>query len=160
MRKEIDAIITTIESVMDGQPWFGRPLFSLLDDIHPAVVFKRPNEEGHSLIDLVYHMITWTEFTLGILEGRNEEEMKRIEDLDWRMIDPLEHTWTRGIEDLRSLHLKIIDRLRSTDDSILDQVVPGRKYSYRFMLNGLIQHDIYHAGQIAFLKKLEMRNGK
>ena len=154
MGKEIDSIIATIESVMDGQPWFGRPLFSLVEEIHPAVVFKRPNEDGHSLIDLVYHMITWTEFALGALEGRDEKEMKRIEELDWRQIDPKEHTWSTGLEILRSLHVNIIAKLKTLDDDILDNIVPGRKYSYRFMLNGLIQHDIYHAGQVAFLKKL------
>ena len=36
----------------------------------------------------------------------------------------------------------------------LDDQLPGRKHSFYFMLHGVIQHNLYHAGQIAVLKKL------
>lgn len=150
--KETQTIIEDLRMVLDGQPWFGRPLYSILDEIHPAVVFKRPNEEGHSLIDLLYHMITWTEFTLRRLKGEpssREEE----ENLDWRLIDPLEHTWVKGLQELRSLHEQIIEELEKKEDGFMDQQVDGREYSFRFMLKGLVQHDIYHLGQIAYLTK-------
>jgi hypothetical protein len=32
-------------------------------------------------------------------------------------------------------------------------MVPTRSFNYRFMLNGLLQHNIYHLGQIAYVKK-------
>src|SRR6478609_3533966 len=153
MRREIDQIIETMQQVMDGQPWFGRPLFSLLNEVHPADVFKKPNDEGHSLIELVYHMITWTEFTLHRVEGRNEPDLAAIESQDWRNIDPMQHTWSKGLETLRLYHDEIIRLLHQKDDSFLDQPVEYREYNFRLLLNGLIQHDIYHLGQIAYLTK-------
>lgn len=150
--KETKPIIDDLKMVLDGQPWFGRSLYSILDEIHPAVVFKRPNQEGHSLIDLLYHMITWADFTLKRLEGEpfpREEE----ETMDWRQIDPLEHTWAKGLHELRSIHERIIEALENRDDAFLDQQVEGKEYNYRFMLKGLVQHDIYHLGQIAYLTK-------
>ncbi len=143
-----------MKATLDGEPWYGRSMYSILNEIHPAVVFKRLNEEGHSMIDLLYHMITWTQFTLQRI--RHEPKAPEGEDeetLDWRLIDPLEHTWVKGLEQLRDLHDQIIMELESRDDSFLNEMVEFRGYSFRFLLNGLIQHDIYHLGQIAMLKK-------
>ena len=73
MRKEIDYIITTLHSVLDGEPWYGRSVMKLLQEIDPALVHKKPNEKSHSLIELLYHMNTWAEFTLKRLEKDEED---------------------------------------------------------------------------------------
>jgi len=42
-------------------------------------------------------------------------------------------------------------------DSRLYEVVPGKTgkhYTFYYMLHGVVQHELYHAGQIALLKKL------
>jgi uncharacterized damage-inducible protein DinB len=153
MRQELDAIIKDIDMVLFGEPWFGRSLFSLLADVHPADVFKKPNEEGHSLIELVYHMVTWADFTLHRLRGDKEKDLKAFEELDWRNIDPQIHSWSKGLSELESIHQKIIVELKGMDDSILDKKVDYREYNFRFLLKGLIQHDIYHLGQIAYVTK-------
>jgi hypothetical protein len=44
--------------------------------------------------------------------------------------------------------------LLQKDDSFLDEPVEYRKYDFRFLLNGLIQHNLYHTGQIAYVNKL------
>jgi hypothetical protein len=36
--------------------------------------------------------------------------------------------------------------------------VDERKYNFRKLLHGLIQHDIYHLGQIAYIKKIASSN--
>ena len=151
MRKEIDSIIKEMDLVLYGQPWFGRSLFSILEDVHPADVFKKPNGEGHSLIELVYHMVNWTEFTLLRIKGDKKED--KSEELNWRQIDPMLHTWSKGLSDLESMHQQIMEILKQKDDSMLDQKVDYRDYDFRFLLHGLIQHDIYHLGQIAYLTK-------
>jgi hypothetical protein len=74
--------------------------------------------------------------------------------LDWREIDPKNHTWEKGVDEFRKIHEKIIAILETKEDSFLKEIVPGREFNFRFMLNGLIQHNIYHLGQIAYLKKL------
>lgn len=153
MRNEIDSITETLNDVLYGEPWFGRPVFSILNEIHPALVYKKPNEDAHSLIDLVYHMITWADFTLKNLQGNAKGGVEESEQLDWRNIDPLEHTWARGLSELKSIHKEITELLKQKDDSILDQPVEFRTYNFRFLLNGLIQHNIYHLGQIAYVKK-------
>jgi hypothetical protein len=107
------------------------------------------------MMDLIWHMNTWAEFVLGSLENRTVEQMKEIEANDWRTIDPKIHTWQKGVEQLKATHSKIIELLgQKVDDNFLSEIVPTRKFNYRFMLNGLVQHNIYHLGQVAYIKKM------
>ena len=154
MNKEVLSIIKNFETTLTGQPWFGRAVYEFLDEIDESKTSIKPNNTEHSLLELLWHMNTWAEFTLANLENRDAEELKTIEENDWRIIDPKKHSWKKGIIELRSIHKKITELLNEKDDSFLKNMVPNRQYNIRFMLNGLIQHNIYHAGQVAYLKKL------
>ena len=153
MNNEISSISETLREVFYGEPWYGRAVFPVLNEIHPADVYHKPKEEGHSLIELLYHMIARTEFTLMLLEGGREEDPATTESLNWRMIDPLEHTWGQGVDLIKALHDSILTLLESKEDGFLDKKAGGHSYNFRFLLNGLIHHDIYHTGQIAYIKK-------
>ena len=49
---------------------------------------------------------------------------------------------------------KIIAGLKKKDDAFLKEIVDYRKYNFRFLINGMIEHNIYHLGQIAYLNKI------
>jgi len=154
MNKEIQSISRNLQNILDGEPWFGRPIYAILDEIDATKVNIKPNEKSHSLTELLYHMNTWTEFILKSLEKAGRDEMTAIEEMDWRSIDPATHSWEKGLTEFRSLNEKIIQLLNDKDDSLLKEMVDFRKFNFRFMLNGLIQHHIYHLGQIAYIKKM------
>ena len=155
MNKETQYIIKSFESILSGQPWFGRAVYEILGEVNEAKAETRPNGTEHSMLDLIWHMNTWAEFVLGSLENRTVDKMKEIEANDWRTIDPKIHTWQKGVEQLKATHSKIIELLgQKVDDNFLSEIVPTRKFNYRFMLNGLVQHNIYHLGQVAYIKKM------
>lgn len=154
MNKEIKSIIKNLQATLDGQPWYGRPLYEMLDEVEPAIVYKRPNENSHSLIELLYHMLIWAEFTLRRVQGEKEEDMAALEKLDWREIDPSVHTWKQGLKEFKQVHKTLIALLETKDDEFLKGIVDYRQYNFRFLLNGFIQHNIYHIGQVAYLHKL------
>ena len=83
-----------------------------------------------------------------------ETDMPFFESQDWRAIDPAIHTWEKGLKQFKEIHKTIIQLLSKADDSILSEIVDYRKYDFRSLLNGLIQHNIYHIGQIAYVKKM------
>ena len=154
MNKETQYIVKSFESTLSGQPWFGRAVYEILGEVDESKAQTKPNGTEHSMIELLWHMNTWADFVLGSLENRSVEEMKTIEGNDWREIDPKTHTWQKGIEQLKSTHKKIIELLNQKEDNFLGDIVPIRKFNFRFMLNGLVQHNIYHLGQIAYIKKM------
>lgn len=157
MNKETQYIIKSFESTLSGQPWFGRGVYEILGETDESIVNMTPNDNSHSLLELLWHMCTWAEFTLASLEGRSKDEMAVIEKNDWRELNPVLHSWKNGVNELKSIHSKVIECLsKKEDDSFLGDMVPTRQYNFRFMLNGLVQHNIYHLGQIAYVKKMLM----
>jgi uncharacterized damage-inducible protein DinB len=154
MNKEINSIIRNLEITLDGQPWFGRSVYALMREVDESIASIKPNANSHSMVELVYHMLAWAEFTLKRLQNDQVNDMDVFEKLDWREIDPQIHGWEEGLSAFIATHQEIIAILQTKDDEFLKEKVDYRNYNFRFLLNGLIQHNIYHAGQIAYLKKL------
>jgi uncharacterized damage-inducible protein DinB len=153
MNKEMQSIISNLKKVNTGQPWYGRAVYEILDETDPKKAAIQPDGSGHSLLQLLYHMITWADFTLKRIEGNHDMDLAAFEKMDWREIDPAIHTWPKGLAEFKSIHDKIIALLETRDDDFLKGIVDYREYNFRFLLNGLIQHNIYHLGQIAYINK-------
>ena len=149
----INSIIENMEMVFCGNPWYGKSVVDVLNMVDPSKVYIKPSETSHSMIELLYHMLTWEEFTLDNLEGRNTEP-ETFQSLDWRETNPSVHTWNNGVAQLKATHNKIIISLKDSDESILESPVPYKDYNIETLLKGLVEHNIYHTGQIAFLNKL------
>jgi len=79
MNKETQYIIKSFEATLSGQPWFGRAVYEILGEVDESKANTKPNGTEHSMIELLWHMNTWAEFTLGGLENRTVEQMKTIE---------------------------------------------------------------------------------
>jgi uncharacterized damage-inducible protein DinB len=154
MNKEIQSISSNLRNTLEGEPWFGRPVYSILHEIDPALAYQKPNEQAHALTDLLYHMINWAAFTLSRIEKDRETGTGVFEKNDWREIDPAVHNWEKGLAEFIYLHNQILHKLSEKNDDFLNEKVDNRKYDFRFLLNGLIQHNIYHLGQIAYIKKM------
>jgi len=154
MRKQIGHIISSLHTVVEGEPWFGKPVMTVLHEVDPKIVYKKPNDASHSLIELLYHMITWAEFTLKRIEGEEDDDITAFDKLDWRQIDTNGHTWDKAVAQFKVTNDLIIEALQAKNDEFLGGKVDYREYNFRFLLHGLIQHNIYHAGQIAYLRKL------
>jgi uncharacterized damage-inducible protein DinB len=154
MSKEIQTILQNLDKVLNKHPWYGKAVYNLLEEVDETKVYIKPNNNSHSLTDLLYHMLTWAEFIQNRIEKEQIKDMAAFEEMDWRQIDPAIHTWQKGLTALKTSHNKIIDLLQSKEDAFLDEKVDYRKYDFRYLLNGLIQHNIYHLGQIAYVNKL------
>jgi uncharacterized damage-inducible protein DinB len=153
MNMEIQSIIRNLQRVNSGQPWYGRPVYELLEEVKPDKAFVKPGNDGHSMIELLYHLVTWTEFCLRRVQGVKDEDPGEVEKLDWRKIDPSRHSWEKGLATFKSANNQIIELLSTKNDDFLKEIVDYREFNFRFMLNGLIQHHIYHLGQIAYIEK-------
>lgn len=152
MNKETQSIIRNLQKINSGEPWYGRSVYEILEEVRPAKALEKPLG-GHSLLELLYHMLTWTEFTVKRIEGSQDNDLSFFEKIDWREIDPAVHTWEKGLAQFKSANERIIDLLTGKNDEFLGEIVDYRRYNFRFLLNGLIQHHIYHLGQIAYINK-------
>jgi uncharacterized damage-inducible protein DinB len=154
MNTEILKIAEQLKDAYEGDPWFGRNAKALLQDAGSVNVFETPNGQ-HSILDLLWHMITWREFTLTRLRPEVGMNSAYFEQHDWRIFDETnKNLWHEGLKKLAVLHNELVEVLQQQQDSLLTQTVPERTYNFRTLLYGIVQHDIYHLGQIAYLTKL------
>lgn len=121
MNKEIQSIINNLENVSERQPWFGRPVYAILEEVNTANVYKKPNGNGHSLIELLYHTLTWAEFVLEAVKEKKEKGVDYFENRDWIEIDHSKHTWQHGLAELKETHRELILPLQSKEDSFLKE---------------------------------------
>jgi uncharacterized damage-inducible protein DinB len=158
MQKEIDLLIEQLKDSYEGDPWFGRNARLLLGEVDAAMAIQKLNGQ-HSILELVWHMITWREFVIHFLKPAPDHSLSYFEALDWRDLDHNDAAlWQQGLEGLEETQAELLTVLAEQDDAILEHRVRERNYNYRKLINGVIQHDIYHLGQIAHITK-QIRNG-
>jgi uncharacterized damage-inducible protein DinB len=76
-------------------------------------------------------------------------------DQDWPAApEPSESGWHQALDQLAQAHRNLESEVRQlTDDRLREKVLGEVPYSIYTMLHGVVQHNLYHAGQIALLKK-------
>ena len=73
--------------------------------------------------------------------------------------EPTEANWRALLERFRESNRRYRDALQHLDPARLDSITPGGKKTFYVDAQGVIQHHIYHAGQIAMLKRLHSSGG-
>lgn len=149
MDKEIQLIQFQLREVYDGNPWYGRPLMSILHQATTLEAWNKQVSSGHTNLVLLRHMINWRLFTISRLEEEANKNTNYFDDNNWRIIlNATKENWLDAMNDLAVSQKRLLHLLIMASDGILDNEVPGRSYDYRYLLYGIIQHDIYHIGQI------------
>jgi uncharacterized damage-inducible protein DinB len=153
MNKEIQYLVSQLQESYNGDPWFGRNAEKLLGEVTETLAFQKPNGQ-HSIAELVWHMVNWREFVISRFTKDETKDLYYFEVNDWWPMDHSDRSlWQQGLHKLNETQELLINILQDQSDSILDKTVEERTYNYRHLLNGIVQHDIYHLGQIAYLVK-------
>jgi uncharacterized damage-inducible protein DinB len=155
---EIDRIIDQVQREHDGDPWHGSPLRAILDGVDAAAAARRPIAGAHSIWELVLHVTGWKNEVNKRLSGAPATEPA---DGDWPSAEkPTETEWRAALERLESAQRSLISSIKGLPEEKLFQPTNdprsrplGTGVSYYVLLHGIVQHDVYHAGQIALLKK-------
>jgi uncharacterized damage-inducible protein DinB len=147
-RTRIQAVLEEFDSVVYGTPWYGKSVSEAMETISIEMAMKK-SLSARSAAELLAHMNQWRKFVLAKLQGQADFDISEDAGEAWPSIDPLQFTrWSKLKAEYFSVHQSIVQEISGWEDSALDHRVPGRSYTFGFLLNGVIQHDIYHLGQI------------
>jgi uncharacterized damage-inducible protein DinB len=148
MTTEIERIARLLEKTFEKQPWYGSSVMEILKDIDENIVDKSIGQT-HCISQLVQHMIVWRTFTTKRLQG--DDDFKVTEQLNF----PKSESWDKTKAQLVESQTKLIEAVKNFPETRLGEIVPNGEYKYTYytLLHGIIQHDVYHLGQIALLKK-------
>lgn len=144
---EIERVRDQLERAFAGDAWHGPSLSELLHDVDAESASAHPIEGAHSIQELVLHIIAW-----------QNEARKRLSGGGHDL--PPEEDWPQGPgawialkESLAVAHQELMTAIGELDDSDLDRAVMGTGGTVYHLLHGVIQHNLYHGGQIAILRR-------
>ncbi|HET9533137.1 MAG TPA: DinB family protein [Blastocatellia bacterium] len=150
--REIKRIRSQLRHAFEGPAWHGPSVRELLSDVTAERAAARPIPGAHSIWEITLHIMTWERVVRLRLDGDMPDDPPDQEN--WpKVSDTSQQSWQKTIAELEEGNKALRDAIARLDQSRLDEIVPEKVYSFYFMLHGIIQHDLYHAGQIALLKK-------
>ncbi|MGH9847138.1 MAG: DinB family protein [Blastocatellia bacterium] len=150
---ETHRINSQLKRAQQGEAWHGPSLRELLDGVTAEQAAARPIANAHSIWELVNHIIAWEQIARQRLEGDALVEIP--DEMNFPPVaEASDEAWQRTLQSLAESNQALRDTIKRTDDSQLEAIVPETQYSNYVLLHGVIQHDLYHAGQIALLKKV------
>lgn len=146
---ETKRLIDQLERAYRGGAWHGPALLELLETVSPGRAFERPLPRAHSIAELVLHIAAWENEAVRRLGGE-ARDLPPEEDF------PQPGDESRGpalLGELEDAHERLLAAVRAIDDEALERPVGSSEHTAYQLLHGVVQHNLYHAGQIALLLK-------
>jgi uncharacterized damage-inducible protein DinB len=145
-----------IRRAFEGNAWHGDSILELLTGVSAKTAAAKPIKDAHSIWELLLHIAAWDDAVRRRTGGTavtmtDEENFPAVKDVS-------EAAWRQAIESVKQTHNELIKAVAAFPDSRLQEQVPGKTenyYNFYYMFSGIVQHELYHAGQIALLKKFQ-----
>jgi hypothetical protein len=150
-----DHVHTTLyDETVQWQP----PLDGALRGLTAGEAAWKPGDARHSIWQIVRHLIRWKSGVLEAWDG-NPPDGATLAAGDW--VDPSggDAAWDRDCERLLAISAEFFTRVRALDDAALSRRIVWYKGGFAQPLAMRVvrttTHDVYHAGQIMYLRALQ-----
>ncbi len=156
MHMQPDETLLHFNNSFESQPWYGESLLQLIDRMTIDQVNHRPTKNTKTAGERLAHIIAWRRLIIKRLQGNAEYIIEMNTPTDWPGPTLYDHeSWQAMIIELKETQQQLAALIPEVKD--YNAIVPGSKghdgngYSYAYMIHGVIEHDIYHQGQMALL---------
>jgi len=148
---EVERITEQYDRALQGGAWHGDSVWEILRDIPAEQAFWRPLPAVHTIWELVMHMAFWETEVCRRLQKLSlpPEETMNFPTLP----EPTSENWQHALDTLRNSNVEFRRKLLELHDAELDRPLSRPTYTVYVEVHGVIQHHLYHAGQIAMLRK-------
>ena len=140
---KIKEVIFHLSNVYNGKPWYGKSIRKILSDAH---------DPDRKMVKIAAHMLAWREYVLRKVQGE-DYTLEINSQNDWPEATDL--TMAKALKEIEETNEILAGLLSTKKDEWLRKKVAGTSYNFQFLLEGIIQHDIYHLGQIAILQRIK-----
>lgn len=146
-----------LTEVLSGSPWHGPSVYGILEPITFEAAYEKPSGSVHNIAEFVLHMIAWAEEVIDRMNGKTATDPVSG---DWPETGaPDEQKWQNYVNDLKLVNVNLQGAISNFDPEKWDIKIDDQRgfepiATYEEMVRGLIDHHIYHSGQIALLKRI------
>jgi len=149
---QIEGFADQLERAFRGGAWHGPAVAEALAGVDAAAAAARPLAGAHTIWEIVQHLTVWNEVPRRRLAGERLQSLPA--ERDWPPVEDVSAAaWRSALAALEGSHAALHARVLELADGQLDDPVAGSDPTVRGMLLGVLQHNAYHAGQIALLCK-------
>lgn len=143
-------LVQRYDETMNVEAWYGDPVWKILQGIDASCAAAQLVPGTHNIWQLVMHMEFWERIAARRFSGPvTPDEAGNFPDTP-ALDDAL---WQKTLDSFRTSNREFRQAISALDPGMLDKNTPGGQRTFRYELVGVIEHHIYHAGQIALLKK-------
>jgi uncharacterized damage-inducible protein DinB len=148
---ELARIRDQVRRVFEGEAWYGPSILEVVADLHPEESHVKLAEARHSIGEHLLHMLAWRRMVVERLKGNDQFQIS--EKASWPSHSSDERAWMNLLEDFKRNQEDLLDVLEPLDGSLLNECMPGTSTTWYITLHGILQHDLFHLGQIWMIKK-------
>jgi hypothetical protein len=152
MNTETHRIADQLRRAFSDDAWHGPALNELLADVTEDQASTRPLPSAHSIWELTLHIELWAHAALEATKGTSMPKLYNP-PRDWPSAGKSASAWTSTRERLFASGEQLAQAIEGFGDERLQEIVPGREYDFYHLFHGIVQHSLYHGGQIAILKR-------
>ncbi|MCP4202543.1 MAG: DinB family protein [bacterium] len=157
-RVETAHLADQLERAFRGGSWHGPSVTQALAGVDAAAANRRPLAAAHSIWEIALHITAWIDTARRRILGETIGDLSL--ELDWPpTANGSEEAWRTVLSDLEEAHRSLHATVLELEDARLEDPVAGCDPTVRGLLLGVLQHNVYHAGQISVLKKAEATPG-
>jgi uncharacterized damage-inducible protein DinB len=148
---ELKRILNHYDGVLNGDAWHGDAVWKILETIPAQTAAARPLPGTHTIWELVSHITFWEGVVTKRLAGLRAG---LVEELNFPpMPAATDENWKTTLDEFRASNRTFREALAKLDPAKLEQLTAAGKRTYYDEAHGIIEHHVYHLGQIAMLKK-------
>src|SRR6266481_6306741 len=148
-----DFVVDQLKRAHLADAWHGPSLTEIMDGITAQQAAAKPLKNAHSIWELVLHIEAWNRLIEVRIKKKKLEKMTT--KLDWPSMpkNKSAEAWKSAVKKMYRSVTSLYNFIEKSNESILDCHVVEKPYNVEHMMHGVAQHNLYHAGQIALLKR-------
>jgi len=153
MKTEIHRLVEQLERALEGAAWHGPSVLEVLDGVSARQAAAHPIAGAHSIWELLLHLHSDYALVLRRLGG---DGRPLTESESWPTVpEPTAENWNESVRVLKQLNVGLRRAMEGFPPERLDEpLVPEVPCTAYTQFIGVTQHQLYHAGQMALLKKV------
>jgi hypothetical protein len=153
---ELELLVHLVDAGYDRKAWHGPNLKSTVRRLTVAQAVWRPNPKRHNIAEIVVHAAYWKYAVRRRLRGDRRGSFAH-KGSNWFPLPNTigDSTWRDCLTLLDDEHRTLRRAVAQFPAARLHDIPAGSKVTYATLIYGVANHDVYHAGQIQLIKRLQ-----
>lgn len=152
----ITSLVQQLEESYHSKSWHGTNLRGSIRGLTLEQVCWRPSSNRHNIWEVVVHCAYWKYIVRRRFTGEKHGSFPlKGSNFFKRPIEKTESAWKHDVRLLEEMHYLLVEEVKKLSPADLKKYPNRSKFNNLQTISGIAMHDVYHAGQIQLLKRLQ-----